>query len=235
MSEEHVLCIPRSEFDALGSFQGISLNVDRYLPLLTHPKLEFRPRSSCEKDPAFKQLIPFHLILRSGRLLRYWRVRGDERLASRASVGIGGHLNSEDCKQLQIEAGDLVDATQMAQAYLVGEGRELSEELEIATPGGIKNMIVGFVNDDESDEIGTVHLGVIHLVELDDMGGVSSQDPAIELGGFHSPHDLRFNKVPDCYRAPFDTWSGLILGNDISSILHGGHGRPYPFFDHASE
>jgi len=69
--EERVLCFPRKLLDELGVFQGLSLEIERYLPALTSPgHILYLNRSEAEQDRRYKQLIPYVLVLCGGRILR---------------------------------------------------------------------------------------------------------------------------------------------------------------------
>src|SRR6185437_8151055 len=58
-TEERVLCFERKLFEDLGVFQGISLDVEKYLPVVTSPdKTIYINRSEAELDKRYKQLIP---------------------------------------------------------------------------------------------------------------------------------------------------------------------------------
>ena len=97
--EERVLCFKRELFEKLGVFQGISLEVEKYLPPLTAPENTFyQNRSEAEQDKRSKQLIPYALIICNDKILRYRRGRGGQetRLHGLYSVGVGGHISEED-------------------------------------------------------------------------------------------------------------------------------------------
>jgi predicted NUDIX family phosphoesterase len=66
---------------------------------------------------------------------------------------VGGHVSEED-------AG----GGKSMGAYETAMRRELEEEVEIASPGCITR--VGLINDD-STPVGQVHLGVVHLFDLE--------------------------------------------------------------------
>jgi len=160
VSTEQILVVPTATFRELGYFQGFTAEVDRYLPeLLREEHTSFRPRPEMERDPGFKQLIPYCLFSyrdpEQGLLLfQYTRGQGqgERRLHAKRSVGIGGHISSEDDSPLH-----------SASVYEEGMRRELEEEISIG--GEYRERMVGLINDDET-EVGRVHLGVVHLFEL---------------------------------------------------------------------
>jgi predicted NUDIX family phosphoesterase len=170
---EHVLVIPRSLFDQLGSFQGFQANAQHYMPALLDPANNFfMERPAAELDPTHKQIIPYSLFHYAGRYLCYTRggKSGEKRLVAKRSVGIGGHINPVD--QSQAHLGE--------QTYYNAVERELAEELQIRSPW--KQRVIGLINDD-SNEVGQVHLGVVHLFEMEG-DDVSSNEDAIQDLGF---------------------------------------------------
>ncbi|MEO7932936.1 MAG: hypothetical protein ABIT76_07250 [Chthoniobacterales bacterium] len=157
MAEEMILVVRRDVFDAIGSFQGLNFNVERYLPqLLARQNNFFMVRSEAEKSPEFKQIIPYALLVHEGKVLHYVRGKkaGEQRLVSKGSIGIGGHMNDADEGLFALDF----------EAYQAGVQREVNEELKVNTP--YKNSVVALLNDD-SNEVGQVHLGVVHIFELE--------------------------------------------------------------------
>src|SRR6266516_3686697 len=151
-TEERVLCFERKLLDELGAFQGLSLEVEKYLPVLTSSsRLIYMNRSDAEQDRRYKQLIPYVLIICHGKILRYRRGRGGQetRLHGLYSVGIGGHISEEDHELFSSGLG-----------YQEGMRRELMEEVAIEE---VKEAAVAVINDD-STEVGYVHFGVVHLM-----------------------------------------------------------------------
>lgn len=197
MEDEHVLCFPTSELERLGRFEGYSRD-EKYLELLSSPLLSFQPRSTCETDPNFKQLIPYHVIRRRGKVLSYIRTKqsGEERLRHKRSIGIGGHVNLSDVSGSPI--------TWRERAYQEGATRELNEEIILAA-SWVENAIVGFINDN-SNPVGQVHFGVVHLVTIDQNGGIGKKDPAVDLIGFQSLDLFSYMQEP-----PLETWSQLVV------------------------
>lgn len=170
VAEERVLVLPTSEFHALGHFQGYTADLDTYLPaLLESQNLSYRPRGAMEKDPSFKQLIPymvFRHIDGQGVTWLFNYVRGggmgEKRLHALRSVGVGGHISTDDAA-----AGSVHDV------YRVGMQRELGEEISLDSP--FTERCVGLINDDETP-VGRVHLGVVHLFDVE-LPQVSPREP----------------------------------------------------------
>lgn len=166
---ENVLVIRRELFDQLGAFEGISLEPDRYLPSILDPSNNhFLSRDLAEEDPSHKQIIPYAVFRCGDRFLHYVRGggSGEKRLASKGSIGIGGHINDTDFAAASLDKD----------TYTNGIEREIEEELSIE--GEYTQEIVGLINDD-SNEVGRVHLGVVHLVSLENEN-VSSGEENIE-------------------------------------------------------
>src|SRR5688572_33204417 len=98
-TEERVLCFPRQLLEAVGLFQGLSLEVEKYLPVVTDSaQLVYLNRTEAEQDKRFKQLIPYVLLICQDRILRYRRGKGGQetRLHGLFSVGVGGDISDED-------------------------------------------------------------------------------------------------------------------------------------------
>ncbi|MGE0605652.1 MAG: phosphoesterase [Pirellulales bacterium] len=195
---EHVLVIPTSVFHGLGHFQGFSTEVSRYLDEIFKPEhTSYRPRPEMEADPTFKQLIPYVVFMHrdaSGDLALFQYTRGkgqgEQRLRSKRSIGIGGHISSVDAGPAG--SGD---------PYAEGMRRELEEEVTIDTP--YKNQCVGLINDDES-AVGRVHLGVVHLFEVE-RPSVHPREEDILDSGFQPISNL-LARIDE-----FETWSQICL------------------------
>ncbi len=157
MKDEMILVVRRELFEKLGAFQGLSFEVDRYLPaLLDRANNFFTPRGPAESDPSLKQIIPYVLLVHEGKVLHYVRGKkaGEQRLVAKGSIGIGGHMNDHDEGLFALDRD----------AYNAGVQREVGEELRLGA--GYTNRVVALLNDD-SNEVGKVHLGVVHVFDLD--------------------------------------------------------------------
>jgi predicted NUDIX family phosphoesterase len=156
MKDEMILVVRRALFDELGAFQGLNFEIGRYLPaLLARENNFFAPRSSAETDPTLKQIIPYTLLVHEGRVLHYVRGKkaGEQRLVAKGSIGIGGHINDHDEGLFAMDRA----------AYEAAVRREVGEELRVGA--SYTDHAVALLNDD-SNEVGRVHLGVVHVFHL---------------------------------------------------------------------
>ena len=195
--EEHVLVVPTQIFHALGSFQGFCADTERYRNvLLDATNIQFRPRSKVETDPGFKQLIPYMIFCHtdlSGNVSIFQYVRGkgmgESRLHQKRSIGVGGH----------IAAGD--QGQDSADIYREGMLRELHEEVVMRTT--FTERCVGLINDD-STEVGRVHLGIVHRLDVAEPNILSNESDLIE-SGFMPLEELRK------HRDQMESWSAISL------------------------
>jgi len=151
-----ILVVRRALFDELGEFQGLNFEVAHYLPaLLARENNFFAPRSSAETDPTLKQIIPYTLLVHEGRVLHYVRGKkaGEQRLVAKGSIGIGGHINDHDEGLFAMDRA----------AYEAAVRREVGEELQVGA--SYSDHVVALLNDDSND-VGRVHLGVVHIFHL---------------------------------------------------------------------
>ena len=177
--DESVLVIKRELFDEIGTFQGISTQIDKYLPAFLNPINNFFiHRELAEDDPTHKQIIPYAIFKHGDKFLRYLRGKksGEQRLASKSSIGIGGHINQDDFNSSSLEKD----------TYLTGIEREINEELIINCD--YNNLPIALINDDSND-VGQVHLGVVHLFDLES-DQVEAGEANIENLEFLSSDDL---------------------------------------------
>jgi predicted NUDIX family phosphoesterase len=156
LPDENILVIKRSLFDELGSFQGLNFEAEKYLSvILSRGNNFFLPRAQAERDPAYKQIIPYVLVAFEKSVLHYVRGKkaGEQRLVAKGSIGIGGHMNEGDETFFALDEA----------AYRAGVEREVNEEIRIDTR--FDDRIVALLNDDTT-EVGRVHLGIVHVFRL---------------------------------------------------------------------
>jgi predicted NUDIX family phosphoesterase len=191
-TEEKVLCFKRKLLEDLVFFLGISLDIDKYLPVVTASQnILYINRSEAELDRNHKQLIPYVLVICGNKILRYRRGKGggEKRLHGLFSVGVGGHISEEDNGLFTNAVG-----------YNESMRRELMEEVAIE---GAKEAAVGVINDDSTD-VGYVHFGVVHVLN------VSNEDVAGNRSGIVAPE---FVPIADATRdlSEYESWSRFCL------------------------
>lgn len=187
---EQVLVLPRDDVPGGCRFSGVRPVDDGALRALLRAVEEhgaYWPRPLAEEHPEVKQLIPY-VVVRDGALtflMERTEAGGDPRLHRKATIGVGGHLNPVDTG---------------ADPLMGGLRREWSEELETAFEPAF--VLVGLLNDD-SNPVGSVHLGVVFTVEAD--GHAVSVREHEKLSG-------RFAGVDEVAAAwdRMETWSQLV-------------------------
>lgn len=109
-------------------------------------------------------------------------------------MGIGGHINTDDT-----EHGILTPA-----AYIEALHRERIEELEEIEE--VSTRFIGWINDD-SDPVGQVHLGAVHLDEVQnpDILRIRAQGEDLHAQGWWSAEKI-FEK-----NERFEKWSILAV------------------------
>jgi predicted NUDIX family phosphoesterase len=195
--EEQVLVVPRSVVEEVGMFHGLVFDVDSYLEKLFAADVpQFMPRPQAEKDPTHKQLIPYVLIRCGNKYLTYVRGKraGETRLVGNRSMGIGGHINPVD-NEVPLFGIDY------REIYENAVQREVDEEINIE--GGRSDRIVALLNDD-TNEVGAVHLGVVHVLTLENENVTRNEQMITQLefmtlGQLHAVRD------------EMETWSQLCL------------------------
>jgi predicted NUDIX family phosphoesterase len=148
--DEKILVIRREILFATGDFQGFlaMTNFDSYQRLITqHHK--FLWRSAMEKDPSYKQIIPYLIFTYENKYFVMQRKPDarETRLKNKYSLGIGGHIRQEDM-----------------QGQCLSEWAQREFEEEVAYKGNLKILPLGLINDD-SNAVGQVHVGYVFLLQ----------------------------------------------------------------------
>ena len=195
-SGEEVLVVPRALLDEIGAFEGIrTAGLDAAVGRLLDPANHFfMDRAEAENDPSHKQLIPYCIFRCGDRILHYTRGKsgGESRLHAKISVGVGGHVNPVDT------GGGRTGSD----AYHAAVTREIEEELDL--PEEHEHRIIALLND-ESNPVGQVHLGIVHVVDLKSEAVNSREDALTDLG---------FTPLADLNGALFErleTWSQFCI------------------------
>lgn len=162
------------------------------------------PRNVLEFDSNFKHIIPYILIEQDGKYLSYQRTSksGESRLHGSYSIGFGGH----------IDIGDVVTQNSNQQINLLetifkSATRETTEELSINFNTDVLNStfeIFGFLNDD-SNEVGLVHFGLVLKLRLKSGINISSPENQIDLKGFKTIDELYQTNTD------YENWSNALI------------------------
>lgn len=150
---EKILVVPREKLFKTIFFEGFEREkITYYLERIRKYSI-FMKRFLVENDPNYKQIIPYLVIKFKNKYFMFQRfpIGVEDRLFHKYSVGIGGHINEKDVKKNK----DLINS---------GLEREFGEELIYNKKLSYK--VVGLINDD-FDEVGKVHFGIVYLVEIE--------------------------------------------------------------------
>ncbi|MDI6767949.1 MAG: phosphoesterase [Bacteroidota bacterium] len=184
--EEYVLVFPSVLLKRIGDFQGLSFDVDKYMR-----------RQDAETDFEHKQLIPYVILHHQEKIFTYRRGKllAEKRLMGNYSIGVGGHISVND-------------PALFGTTYQEGLKREVAEEINIQTT--YNERIGGLINDD-SNEVGRVHFGIIHTFSLAHPL-IKPREKSINETGFWNPEEL----IRDIDK--FENWSKICI-NGLDSLL----------------
>lgn len=192
MQNEKVLVLARKEIFELNERKIFALdNQDLFWKRVSVNGI-FLQRDLAEVDENFKQIIPY-LVYRCGSkyfLMQRSLKAGEQRLAGKFTLGIGGHIRQEDLK----EGASVLDWAK----------REFFEEINFQ--GNYKATFLGLLNDDSSP-VGRVHLGCLFLLEGDSEQICVKEELAD--GFLIERQDL-------CkYKDRMEVWSQILLESDL--------------------
>ena len=153
MISENILVVKRTSLFKDTAFNGLRADTgtNSFLNIINEQK-EFLPRAHMEEDPTYKQIIPYLVFTHKNKyfLMQRTATSSEQRLKNKYSLGIGGHMRQEDMH----EGNTIFDWAK----------REFNEEISYQSQITIHPL--GILNDD-SNEVGKVHLGLVLLLEGD--------------------------------------------------------------------
>jgi predicted NUDIX family phosphoesterase len=193
LMSENILVVSADELRRHHDFHGfLPLSPDEVQELYDALDVFGMDRDKAEHDPTYKQLVAYTAIRADGQYLSYLRGKdlGEARLHGNRSIGIGGHINSDDHANLFLD-----DRLKVA-AY-----REVDEEVSILQRYTLR--LAGLLNDDSND-VGKVHIGLVYVAELD-KPNVKKRERGIAQIRFVAPEELRAE------RDQYETWSQILI------------------------
>ena len=206
--EEQVICFKKELLS--GHLNKSEVFYDKSLWHNILDNLKNMPRSAGEKNYDFKQLVVY-AVIKSGKLfLTYRRTSktGEERLRNKYSVGIGGHVNTDDSSQLS-----LFDSHSSESFVLDALWREVREEINIKSRVVGEPQLVCFINDDSND-VGKVHFGTVWLIEIEKPEVSLRRERGIGKLEFYSLKQLQTRKQQ------FEKWSELLIDFFVNRVYN---------------
>lgn len=163
-------------------------------------------RPACETDRSFQQILPYTSLRKrtADGVFVYVYQRGsgggESRLHDKWSIGLGGHV-----EEAPSGAKSLLDVlAESAQ-------RELIEEVGYTVPLNVMHNLVSnsvFIAD-RSDDVGHVHLGLAHTVDVPADFDISSQ----EVNEITNAHWASYEEIVKMNEeGKFENWSSLLIG-----------------------
>lgn len=236
--DERVLVVPTRLFRDGGVFQGFSTAaISRCDALFAPESTRFLRRGDAERDPEFKQLIPYIIFVCEDSSTGHPSVfayrrgdgQGETRLRSKWSVGVGGHINDVDAGAGASANGEIGASEKGGEGEGDAATRPQTAENGAASPFGtdlfsagaareiaeevvlgapiLRFERVGLVNDDAT-EVGRVHLGVVCVATLA-APKLTSNEPDLAESGFRAVDELLAEIDAEPER--FESWTTLAL------------------------
>lgn len=167
----------------------------------------YQEREWLETDTSKVQLIPYMVSRVGGKFACYARREGvgEVRLVGKLSVGFGGHcdLNEEAVGWLN-KSGWKLDTETLSQCVNDTAHREMDEECVLSNEGRFTLLNTGLYIYNDSDEVNSVHLGV--LFELCSPGSVLGvKEESLVFLGYLSPEEI-------ASRGAVEEWSKAAMG-----------------------
>lgn len=215
---EHILALNKAKFaESIALQEGMNSNIP-YTEFLAaaQPSLEIAQRAILETDPTRHQLLPYaiYIVLAADEnepdrivLYRRSKVVGEEKLLGNYSIGFGGHPEFIDVHVHTTQKG--VNLIDLRQTIDTARSRELAEEISITLPSGTPVRkpaitLLGLINDN-SDEVGTKHLGIASIATLPEGTSFVSNEPNQEMQGDFTIHELLGGEYQ------FESWTRICL------------------------
>ncbi len=190
LMKEDILVI-KAEYlkDMIKGKPGLRKLDEKDLLNLIEQKGLFMERSQVEHEPAFKQIIPYIAMFNDDReilTLKRLMTQSEKRLHNKLSLGVGGHVNTDDSK-VPIDA------------FKIGMQREIAEEVKVDLKEPLQ--FLGVIYDDTTS-VGQVHLGMAYKVKID-FFGINESDKF--------EYDWKKPKELQSHIGAMENWSKYIL------------------------
>lgn len=209
---EKILAVKKGPLFEEGStlFQGTLFEKEKVEKHLDAIKSEFTvlrrgaveeldiPVENCaERNKDFKQPIPYIVIAKGDKLYVTERLAGagEARLRGKLSMGIGGHMNP------------IEGLTDFAELLTENTLRELDEELTVKDSGESVDIIMGGLINDDSDDVGQVHIGLLGNIKLKENQDVEVKEVEQLKGAWYTLDELL---VPETFER-LESWGKIVV------------------------
>lgn len=242
---ERVFAVPRAEFfDGAWPEGFVRLEPAAAARLLERWARvgEFLPRARAERDPSWKQVIPYCSLTRGDHeifVVERHATQGEARLHGLLSIGLGGHVEPRDAANGRHKS-----------LFENALRRELDEELRLPD-NAPPPCLLGLINDDETP-VGSVHVGLVHRLDLSYRRRSTDRDHDVRIreirkmsGGFRrlpgawptpgvAPAPVA--EAPELWQDPqrFESWSRILLEAVYFRPKESGRASSLPPNDDAS-
>ena len=193
--QEQILVVSSSKlFESHPAWHGIDGDQIESMLATIIQHQESMQRSLAEANQSYKQIISYMIFTFDGQLFVMQRKNkpNEPVLANKLSIGIGGHMTQTD-----IQGETLFDWV----------SREFQEE--VFYEGNLQMRTIGFLNDD-SNEVGQRHLGLVILLKGDN-GNIAIHGNEHKNGQLMSMDEC-FEKLDQ-----FEGWSQIVLQSLVQS------------------
>ena len=201
-----VLTLDRKALDNIGHLTNIhALDWSK----LTTDKFHFLNRGVVDNKEGyediligqrFAQILPYIVVKNpeTNEILTYSRNGAETRLHGSRSIGIGGHIDIDDIK-FNEEGFDPIKTIELSMLREIKEEAGITE-LDVEALGGIQKIIDRVIID-FSNEVGSVHLGFLGVIETADI------NPEEEL------FDHRWVSIDELKQTidEYESWSRMII------------------------
>jgi predicted NUDIX family phosphoesterase len=200
--DEKILVVDREilfEQESL-TFQGVQTN-KHILTYLMKKFMHYEEvrRGDAETNEEWKQPIPSVIIKRGDEIFVYKRLKagGESRLHDQLSITVGGHMNRVN------------DVRSWGTNLVMNVQRELYEEVSIEGPHKLPTLI-GLLNDD-SNEVGRVHIGILFMLEIPEGTKVSVRETNKLEGYWLRTKDMNKSGLFEA----LESWSQIIVNSEV--------------------
>jgi predicted NUDIX family phosphoesterase len=201
---------PKEYKDTLGNTK---LNLVRLTEEFWSCDTHIADRATCETNPSLQQIIPYIILVNEdSKLFCYSRGKGgeEERLHAKLSIGLGGHVDNSIPEGLTLKS------------WLTLEGnRELFEEVGFMSLPSSPMDFCALLSD-QTDKVGTVHLGVLAIQNADTRELTLLEKGVIEHVEWLSIRELK----QEPHHSRLENWSLLALQYLENILVEGVKNSP---------